>query len=105
MGLAPVPVSEMLIGEFGALLVSVTLPLAAPADVGANSTLNVALLPALMVSGTVRPLMLNVPDEMVACVIVRLAVPGLLRVTLNVELLSVVTVPKLTVEGVALSCG
>lgn len=105
VGLTPVPLSEILMGEFGALLVSVTVPLAAPADAGANSTLNGAVLPALIVSGSVRPLMLKAPGEIVACVIVRLAVPGLLRVILKVELLAVDTSPKLTVEGVAVSCG
>lgn len=95
----------MFIGEVGALLVSVTLPLAAPVVVGANSTLNVEVLPEFIVSGTVRPLIVNAPVEMVACVMVRLAVPGLLRVTLRLELLPVVTFPKLTVDGVAVSCG
>lgn len=105
VALTPVPVSEMLVGEPGALLVSVTLPLAAPFDVGANSTLNVELFPEFIVSGTVRPLMVKAPVDMVACVIVRVAVPGLLRVTLKVELLPVVTSPKPTLDGVEVSCG
>lgn len=35
----PVPLSGIVAGEFGALLTIVTLPLAVPADVGANCTL------------------------------------------------------------------
>jgi hypothetical protein len=94
----------MVIGEFGALLVRVTLPLAVPVDVGANATVNVELLPELIVSGTASPLILKALGETVTCVIVRFAVPELLRVIVCDALVPVVTLPKLTLEGVEESC-
>jgi hypothetical protein len=54
----PVPVSEIVAGEFGALLDTVTEPVKLPAVVGANTALNVALCPAAIVVGVVRPLTL-----------------------------------------------
>ena len=47
----PVPVSATNAGEFGALLTTVMLPLAAPAAVGANCTVRFAELPAAMFNG------------------------------------------------------
>ena len=54
----PVPVRVTTFGEFGALLEMLMLPLKVPAVVGANNTLNVALAPAAIVAGVVRPLTL-----------------------------------------------
>lgn len=59
VAVAPVPLRGIAMGEFGALLVSVIPPVALPADVGAKSALNVAFPPALIVIGTVNPVMLN----------------------------------------------
>ena len=42
-------------GEFGASLISETVPVMLPEDVGVNKTLNVALLPDAITVGTVRP--------------------------------------------------
>jgi len=42
----PVPVSEIIIGEFGALLVSETDPEELLAELGMNTALKLALLPA-----------------------------------------------------------
>ena len=53
----PVPVIETLDGEFGALLMSETLPGKLPAVVGANVTLKLAELPAEIVAGVDIPLM------------------------------------------------
>jgi len=50
---APVPVREMVSGELVALLVTVTLPDALPAAVGANTALTVAVAAAFKVKGTV----------------------------------------------------
>src|SRR5487761_195196 len=101
----PEPLREIDIGEFGALLVSATLPVTLPTDAGANAASKVALLPGAIVSGTVSPLMLNPAPETAACVIVRLAVPGLLSRIVCVLVLPVATLPKLTLEGVAEICG
>lgn len=45
---APVPLSAIVAGEPGALLVIEMLPEALPAEVGANVTVNVVLAPALI---------------------------------------------------------
>ena len=55
----PVPASETVAGEFEALLTKETLPVAAPAAVGANVTLKELLCPAASVRGRESPLMLK----------------------------------------------
>jgi hypothetical protein len=42
-GATPVPVNAMLVGEFVALLATLTLPLTAPAEVGMNKTVKLAV--------------------------------------------------------------
>jgi len=54
----PVPLKDIVVGEPGALLVMVTVPVKLPAVVGANTALNVALFPAARVTGVASPLML-----------------------------------------------
>ena len=54
----PVPLKDKIFGEFGALLVMLTVPVRLPAAVGANSTLNVAVPPAGTAAGVVNPLTL-----------------------------------------------
>jgi len=54
----PVPVTDALFGELGALLETMTLPARLPAVEGANSKLNVAVFPALIVVGVLNPLAL-----------------------------------------------
>lgn len=54
----PVPLKDRTFGELGALLTMLTVPLKLPAVVGANRTLNVALLPAAIVAGVASPLTL-----------------------------------------------
>jgi hypothetical protein len=53
-------------GELGALLTSETVPLAAPADVGANTALKVDFPPAPIVRGVVKPVMLKPAPETLA---------------------------------------
>jgi hypothetical protein len=71
----PVPESGIAVGEPRALLTSETDPDTAPAADGPNATLNVVLLPAAIVAGTDRPLMLNPAPETVACEIVTAELP------------------------------
>src|SRR5208337_3168460 len=71
----PVPESAMLKLESDPLDVIVTLPLAAPLAVGANTTLNVVLCPAVSVKGNVSPLKLNPVPLADAAEIVRLDPP------------------------------
>ena len=65
--IATVPVPDKGIVRVGleALDVMLTLPLALPADDGANETLNVALCPAVRVTGVAIPLKLN-PEPLIA---------------------------------------
>ena len=59
----PVPLKGIVSGEFSPVLTIEMLPLALPADVGANCALKVVLSPAPNVSGVLNPLMLRpVPD-------------------------------------------
>jgi hypothetical protein len=97
----PVPLNAIVVGEFGALLTIEMLPLAFPADVGANLALNVVLSPAPKVSGVVNPLMLRPAPDTVALEIVRLAVPEFVNVMDWVPLLPTAIDPKFTLEGLA----
>jgi hypothetical protein len=97
----PVPLKEIVVGEFGALLTIEMVPLALPADVGANFALNVVLSPAPNVSGVLNPLMLRPVPDTVALDIVTLAVPELVNVMDCVPLLPTATDPKFTLEGLA----
>ena len=62
----PVPLSGIVVGDPGALLLMLILPNALPVEVGANWAVKEVLAPALIVCGTLRPLMLNPVPETVA---------------------------------------
>jgi hypothetical protein len=98
------PLKAIVSGEPGALLAIETLPLAAPAAVGANFTVNDALEFALMVWGALSPLMLNPVPVTLAAEIVTEAVPLLVSVIFCVALLPTFTFPKLKLAGLADSC-
>src|SRR5437899_9149182 len=99
-GCTPVPLRAMVLGELGALLTSDTLADTLPVAVGANCTLKVLDWPAGRVSGNVDPLMLKPAPVTVACAMVKLAVPELVRVIVCVLVLPTTTLPKLTLVGV-----
>jgi len=101
---APVPVREMVSGELVALLVTVTLPDALPAAVGANTALTVAVAAAFKVKGTVIPFTLNPVPLAAMLEIWTAAVPVLLKMMGLVALLPVLTLPKLTEAGFACNC-
>jgi len=105
VAVAPVPLSGMVVGEVGALLDRLIVPLALPLALGANSALKVLLVPGFIVIGTLSPVILNPVPDTLAWLIVRLAVPGLFKLIVCVLLLPVATLPKLTVDGVAEICG
>lgn len=69
-------------GDPGALSVNVMLPVAAPAEVGANVTLNEIDCPALIDFGSESPLMPNSLPESVARLMVTFELPVLVSVTL-----------------------
>ena len=98
---APVPESAIVVGEFVALLVTVTLPLALPAVVGSNTTENDVLCPALSVRGRARPVTEKPVPVRLSLDNETLALPVLVSVTVCVELVPVVTLPKLTDVGEA----
>jgi hypothetical protein len=64
-----------------------TLPLAAPLAVGAKSTVNEVLWPAVSVKGKDKPLRLNPVPPAVAAEIVRLVPPVLVSVSDKLVLL------------------
>src|SRR2546426_11831699 len=90
----------MVLGELGALLTSETLPDALPVAVGANCTLKVLDCPAARVRGKVSPLMLKPAPVKLACAMVKLAPPELVRVRFCTPVLPTSTLPKLTLAGV-----
>jgi hypothetical protein len=89
----PVPDRAIAAGEPGALLTIEMLPEAAPAEVGAKTAANEALLPALMLIGIVAPLTLNPVPEADACVTVRVALPEFVKVIVCGMLLPTATFP------------
>ena len=98
----PVLLSAIVDGEPGALLVIEILPEALPLAVGANVTVKVVFAPALIEVGckvVVYPAL-----EIVAAVMFSVALPVLVSVTLLLELLPTFTLPKITEDGVMLSC-
>ena len=105
VAVTPVPLRAIVSGELGALLTSETVPVTLPAAPGVKATLNVALLPAAMVSGTARPVMLKPLPDTVAWEIVTLALPALDSLIVCELLVPVTTLPKLALEGVGASCG
>jgi hypothetical protein len=105
VAVTPVPLIAIVSGELGALLTSETVPVTLPAALGVKATLNVALFPAAMVSGTVMPVRLKPLPDTIACEIVTLALPALDSLMVCELLVPVTTLPKLTLDGVAASCG
>jgi hypothetical protein len=66
VGATPVPLREIASGEPGALLIREIKPVALPTEDGANTVLNVAVLPAAIVTGATRPMMLKPAPETLA---------------------------------------
>jgi len=95
----PVPVKATAFGELGALLEILTPPVSAPAVVGAKSTLNVVLAPAVTVAGVLSPLTLYPGPVAEICAMVNAAVPVLVTVKLCDLVCPSTTLPKLKVEG------
>ena len=97
----PVPLNEIVSGEFGASLISETEPVLLPEDVGANTALNVALLPDGITVGTMRPAILKPLPETLAREIVTLSFPVLLSLMVCELCSPMATLPKLALGGVA----
>lgn len=86
------------------MLISEIDPVTLPLLVGANTALNVLLLPALIVIGNVGiPLMLKPAPVAVAWVIDIAAEPPFVRLIVCELLFPMTTVPKLALDGFAVS--
>lgn len=98
-GVTPVPESGMLRLGFAPFEVMLTLPLAAPLAVGANSTVKDVLCPAFSVTGTVSPLRLKPLPLALAAEMVRVVPPEFVSVSESDFELPTCTLPKLKLEG------
>ena len=96
----PVPLRPMVLLEpVDELLVSVTVPLAAPPEVGENPTVSVAVWPGFNVSGKLTPDILKPAPVSVPALMVSAAVPDEVRVTVWLAEALTFTVPKLTLPA------
>jgi hypothetical protein len=95
----PVPLNATAVGELGALLVILTLPVRLPAVVGSNRTLNVVVPPAGTVAGVASPLTLKAAPLSPICEIVSDAVPVFVTVKLWDFVWPSATLPKLKLAG------
>ena len=95
----PVPVNGMSSVGFDAVEVIVISPLTAPAAVGVNSTLKLALCPAASVTGVPIPLTLKPGPLAPTCEIVMLDPPVFVTVSDRVLLLPTWMLPKATLVG------
>ena len=84
-GVTPVPDSAMFSVGLEPFDVTVNVPLALPADAGSNDTLNVALCPAVSVTGVVMPLKLKAAPVTATFDIETLVPPVLVIVSESVE--------------------
>ena len=82
------------------MLTSETLPDTLPAAVGANCTLKVTDCPAGRARGKISPLMLKPAPVTVACEIVKVTPPELVKVRSCKLLLLTTTLPRLALGGV-----
>jgi hypothetical protein len=101
----PLPVRGMLFGELEALLTKEALPLAAVVVVGAKLTLRDVLWPGARLNGSVLPPILNPFPVAVYWEMVAVAGPLFVIITGSVLLVPTVTLPKLTLVGLVVSCG
>ena len=97
----PVPVKGMVRVGLEPVDVTVTLPLALPAESGVKVTLKVALCPAVSVAGVEIPLTVKPVPLMPTCDTVNVDPPVFVTVSDNTCLLPTVTVPKFRLVGFA----
>ena len=101
----PVPLSATVVGELGALLVMLTVPVRLPAVVGANCTSNVSVLPAGTVAGVASPLTMNALPVADNCEMVKDAVPVFVIVKASDLVCPSTMLPKLKLAGETLIVG
>lgn len=98
----PLPVRLITSGDPGAVLVIEILPLAVPAAVGPNVAVNMAVPPGVSVCAD-SVLMLKPAPLALAALMERFAEPEFVSVTFTDALLPTRILPKLTLEGFAVS--
>ena len=102
----PVPESVTLFGEFPAVLVTVSVPVSAPAAVGEKFTLNDTLCPGFNVSGRLTPVNVNGPVQSIELTSIVLDVLLLVSVTLCEPLVvPMLSLPNARDVGLTESCG
>lgn len=101
----PVPLMATTAGEFGALLTIVKLPLAVPADAGANWALMLVDCPEPRVIGSDKVPVLKPLPAALTCVTDKVPVPLLLNWIACVAGDPTVTSPKLALEGTIVKPG
>ena len=89
----PVPDNEMFAGELEALLLTVTLPVAAPLAEGAKLEVSVVICPGESVS-PLDAVELNPAPATSTCEIVTSELPAFVRIMCCVLLLAMLTLPK-----------
>jgi hypothetical protein len=97
----PEPDTEIVIGEFDALLVTVMLPVTLPTAAGVKVTFRVTACPGVIVSPVDKPLAAMPGPEITTFVIEILAAPVLVNVTGRVLVPPTLTLLKFMVEGLA----
>jgi len=97
----PVPARETV--RLEASEITEMLPLALPGEVGEKTVPKVKLCPGIKVRGRFKPVMLNPEPVMLAWEMVTLEPPELVRVSDRVELRPTCRLPKLMLEGLALT--
>src|SRR5579863_6434206 len=96
----PIPDTEIVRDALDAVDVRVTAPFTLPDEVGANVTSNVALCPAVSVTGALIPPSVNPAPLMLACEMVTLELPELVTLPERDCVFPMVTLPKLRLFGV-----
>jgi hypothetical protein len=103
IGWTPVPDKAIEAGEFEALLATETLPVTLPVAAGAKVTLRVTTCPGVMICPLDNPIHVKPGPEIVTFEIVMLELPELVNVTGRRLLLTVLTLPKLKADALAVS--
>ena len=100
---APVPDKLIVSGDPGASLVTLIVPVALPAAVGANLTLSVTVCEAFKVAGVVTPVTLYPVPVATTLEMCTAALPEFVSVMFCEVLLPVATLPKFRLVGLALN--
>ncbi len=102
----PVPLSvTVLVPPLDELLETVMVPLAAPAAVGSKRTCSVIDWPGFNVAGKLAPEMAKPLPATIAECTVNAAVPEEVRVSVFVDVVFTVTLPKARLPALKVSCG